>query len=48
MFTVKQYSDKHFKLNGLGNAQGIIWTETVVGIFGGILGEEVGCSDAFK
>lgn len=30
MFTVKQYLDKHFKLNGLGKAQDTIWTENAV------------------
>lgn len=38
MFTVKQYLDKHFKLNGLGKAQHTIWTETIVGVFGGFFG----------
>lgn len=38
MFTVKQYLDKHFKLNGLGKAQDTIWTETAVGTFEGFFG----------
>lgn len=32
MFTVKQYLDKHFKLNGLGKAQDTIWTESVAAL----------------
>lgn len=48
MFIVKQYPDKHFKLKGLGKAQYIIWTETVVGVFGGFFEGEVGWSNAFK
>lgn len=48
MFTVKQYLDKHFKLNGLGKAQDTIWTETVVGVLEGFLRGEVGWSDVFK
>lgn len=48
MFTVKQYLDKHFKLNGLGKAQDTIWTENAVGVLKGFLGGEVDWSDDFK
>lgn len=40
MFTVRQYLDKHFKLNGLGRAQDTVWTETCLGgVFWGGGGE---------
>lgn len=47
MFTVKQYLDKHFKLNGLGKAQDTIWTESVA-VLKSFLKGEVGWSDDFK
>lgn len=33
MFTVQQYLDKYFKLNGLGKAQDTDWREAVGGGF---------------